>query len=89
MVSGAFVGTAASAELLPANEYREFITIQLQNDTDVSIAFGEAAVVGECLKLSNTGEAVTVRGWLAQKQINIIGDGAAGAYQEGDISISI
>lgn len=89
MLSGSFSGTASSAKIVDADEYRDSFTIQLQNSDEVNVAFGEDAVAGSCLKLLGVGDSVTVRGWLAQKAVYIIGDSAAGCYQEGDLSLNV
>lgn len=89
MIAGTFTGTASSQKIIDADEYRDSITVQLQNGTAVSVAFGEDAVAGECAKLLAAGDSLTARGWLARKAVYVIGDGAAGCYQEGDLTLNV
>lgn len=89
MIAGTFTGTASSQKIIDADEYRDSITIQLQNGTAVGVAFGEDAVSGSCTALLAAGDSLTARGWLARKSVHIIGDGAAGCYQEGDLTLNV
>ena len=88
MAKGKATGTAASAELLAADEYREVVLIMLQNN--VSCAFGligEAAVADEGIILVEIGDWVRLVGPKARGQINIIGNTASVTYQTGDVEV--
>ena len=86
MSSAAIAGGSASAEIVPADKYRAVLTIQLTNATALGLAFnGATAVLVNGIKLINSGDVVTVRGHLARGQVNGIGDGAVGAWQDGDL----
>jgi hypothetical protein len=85
MISGDWAGTDASAEIIAADEYRDWLTIQLQNTTPVYLGFGVPAVEGESIMLVTTGDNITVAGHLARQAVYAIGNGAAGAYQEGKL----
>ncbi|MFA5186697.1 MAG: hypothetical protein WC551_09495 [Patescibacteria group bacterium] len=85
MISGTWDATAASVEIVAADHYRDSLTIQLQNTTQVYLGFGAAAVAGSSLTLITTGDSITVRGHLARQAVYAIGNGASGAYQEGNV----
>jgi len=87
MAKGNFTGTASSAELLAADEYRDQIVIQKTNATAVALGFGEAAVAGKGIQLIEIGDAAIIRGAEARMQINVIGNGGTGTYQTGDIDV--
>lgn len=80
--SGKATGTSASAELLAADQYREYVVIILNSQTAVGIGIlGEDAVVDEGIVLAQVGDTVHLTGAAARQQINVIGDGAALSYQ--------
>lgn len=89
MISGTWTAAAASTEIVPASEYREKLTIQLQSATQVYLGFGVPAVAGESLTLLGAGDSITVRGHLARQAVYAIGSGATGAYQEGDVTCDL
>lgn len=89
MIGEDWAATAASAEIVAAEMYRDKLTIQLQNTTQVYLGFGVPAVSGSSLTLITTGDSITVRGHLARGAVYALGDGAIGAYQEGDISCDV
>lgn len=86
MVKGSWAATAASSEIVAANEHRGSVIVQLQSAGDeTSLAFGEAAVFGEGVQLINAGDFVEVKGHQARKAIYAICDTAnssSGGYQE-------
>ena len=85
MAKGNWTGTASSALLVAANAYREYLTIQLTNATPANLGIGEAAAAGEGIKLINAGDSVRIKGAQAQEAIYVIGNGAAGTYQDGNV----
>jgi hypothetical protein len=87
MAKGAWTGTAVSAEIVPANEYREALLIQKSNATNVALGIGEAAVAGEGVQLLATGTTAILRGAAAREAIYAIGNGGTGTYQEGDVTL--
>jgi len=89
MISGTWAATDTSAVIVAASRYRDKLTIQLQNTTPVSLGFGVDAVDGESLELLTTGDSITVRGHLARQAVYAIGNGAAGAYQEGNLTMDV
>lgn len=86
MASGAIAGGSASAVIVAADEYRDYLTIQLTNATALEVAFGVTAVTAECLKLINAGDVITVRGPLARGDVYGIGNGAVAVWQGGDVT---
>lgn len=90
MISGGWTSTGTSAEIVPASEYRDYLTIQLLlAKAGVCLGFGVAAVSGSSLMLVDAGDSVTVRGHLARQAVYAMGDLCEGAYQEGDLSLDI
>lgn len=89
MISGTWAATAASAQIIAADIYRDKLTIQLQNNTQVYLGFGVPAVAVESLTLLANGDSITVRGHLARQAVYAIGNGAAGAYQEGNVTCDV
>jgi len=86
MISDGWAATAASSEIVPANEFRDSLTIQSYGDEEVCLAFGKTAVFTQGLTLQVSGDAVTVNGWLARLAVYAICDGGnicTGGYQEG------
>ena len=89
MISGTWSAIASSAVIVAADPYRDFLTIQLQNTTQVYLGFGVDAVAGESLTLITTGDSITIRGHLARQSVYAIGNGAQGAYQEGNVTCNL
>lgn len=88
MSKGSWTGTSASDEIIAADEFREYLTIQLTNATLVALGIGEAAVAGEGIQLINAGDTVRLEGAQARVAIYAIGNGAAGTYQSGSVYYS-
>ncbi len=86
MAKGKFTGTASSAQIVAADDYRAYLTIQLTNAASANLGIGEAAVAGEGIKLINAGDSARLVGAAARKAIYLIGDGAEGTYQDGDVT---
>lgn len=82
---GNWTGTAASAEIVPANLNREYLLIQHSDATTVALGIGEDAVAGEGIQLFKIGDTVRLRGPMARKAVYAIGNTGAGTYQEGDV----
>jgi hypothetical protein len=88
--SGKATGTAASAELLAADQYREYVVIMLQNQVTCALGlFGSAAVVDEGIVLAQVGDTVHLSGAAARQQINVIGNTASLTYQGSADPISV
>jgi hypothetical protein len=89
MTSGKQTGTAASAELLAADQYRDHVTIILYDKAaPVAIGVGGAAAVADTgLVLREIGDNCTLHEEAARGQINIIGDGGKVSYQTGPVEI--
>ncbi len=87
MAKGNWAATSASAVIVAANEYRDILTLQKTNDTDVSLGLGEAAVLGEGVQMLVVGDVVTIYGYHARKAIYAIGNGGQGTYQDGPIEV--
>ena len=87
MTSGKATGTAASAQMLAASEYRDKVTIMLQNAVSCAIGVGEAAVADEGVILAEIGDVCELEGVAARAQINIIGDTASVTYQTGPVTV--
>ena len=51
---------STSAEVIPANERRKFLTIVNGSDVGIWLGFGEAAVVGEGVYLVSAGGAYNI-----------------------------
>ena len=78
-------GGSASEALVVADEYRDNILIQVQNDFDVYLGFGETAVTLTGLALLEPGAWVKVSGAKARGAINVISNGAAViGYETGE-----
>ncbi len=89
MTGGKDTGGSASAELLAADEYRDFVTIMLANATSVAIGIGEAAVADKGVVLREIGDSVELRDQAARALINIIGNGGEVTYQTGPVSVRL
>ena len=83
MAKGSFTGTSASAALVAADANRDCLLIQHTNATTCALGIGEAAVAGSGIQLLKIGDSVVLRGHNARQAINVIGNGATGAYQDG------
>jgi hypothetical protein len=86
MSKGTFTGTAASAEALAADTNRGPYTIIM---TDASAAlffgFGEDAEADKGVTLARIGDTLYVEGYLADLQLNVIGNGGIAIYQTGQV----
>lgn len=70
--------TGGSSELIiAADEYRDSLTIQLQNTNATFLAFGEDAANNTGIKLINAGDSVRVLGAKARAAVNGYSAGAA------------
>ena len=87
MAKGNWAATSASVVIVAANEYRDTLTLQKTNDTDVSLGLGEAAVLGEGVQMLVVGDAVTLRGYHARNAVYAIGNGGQGTYQDGPVEV--
>jgi len=83
---GKWEGKAKSKKILDADAYRDGFIIQLANRVQASVGFGEKAKLGEGIQLLNIGDAVIAKGYAATLEIQIIGEGAEGTYQTGNIT---
>ena len=86
MSKGSFSATAASTQIISADEFRDYLTIQKSNATQIAIGIGEAAVAGEGVQLINIDASLELRGVAARLAIYAIGNGGTGTYQSGDIT---
>jgi hypothetical protein len=87
---GKATGAATSAQLLAADQYREFVVIMLQNQVTCALGlFGDAAVIDEGIVLAQVGDTVHLSGAAARQQINVIGDTASLTYQSSAEPISV
>ncbi len=78
-------GGEGTVVLVAAVRYREEILIQVQNDNDVYLGFGEAAVDATGICLLEPGSWVRVTGSKARGAINVISAGAAViGYEDGN-----
>ncbi|MFA5186696.1 MAG: hypothetical protein WC551_09490 [Patescibacteria group bacterium] len=91
MISGRWeADDYVDAEIIPADGYRDILTIQLHSAKGcVYLGFGAAAVVDESLLVVEPGDSVTIRGHLARQSVHALGSLSYGAYQEGDLSLNI
>ena len=85
MAKGNWAATDASTEIVPANEYRNHLTIQKTNLITVAIGIGEAAVAGEGIQLDNIGDCLMLEGAQATEAIYAIGNGGTGVWQDGNV----
>jgi hypothetical protein len=91
MAKGSFaLGSAASEEIVAADEHRAELTIQLRGSAVIELAFGETAVAGEGIKLIKPGDSVQVKGHLSRLAVYGIGTQTTsnGGWQDGDVQIS-
>lgn len=92
MAQGSFALTGStSEEIIAADAYRDFLTIQLKGSASIELGIGETAVAGEGVKLINPGDSVLIEGDLAREAINGIGTATTsnGGWQnDGRIQIT-
>lgn len=89
MATNTFTGTTASVEALAADTGREHYCVQLIDASGaVTLAFGRTAIANEGIVLSRIGDSVKVTGWLARKQLNVIGNNGICTYEIGDIVLT-
>lgn len=87
MISGAW--DANSSELvLDANEYREYVEIQVDTigKDGAFIGFG-GPIAAFALMFPAPGSSFLIRGWLARKSIWVWGAGSTGTYNEGSLEV--
>ena len=87
-MNGTFTGTGASVAVIAADEYRDFLCIQMIDATEtVTFGFDAAAVIGEGITFSRVGDSIRLRDRLARGAVRVIASGAGGicVYQDGDI----
>ena len=78
------LASALSAMIVPANEYRDKLVVQMRSGNPVSIAFNEDAVALDGVQLRIAGSVIIVTGALARSAVYGIcptSDGTGG-YQE-------
>jgi hypothetical protein len=83
--NGSWAATAASSELVAANNDRENVVLQLHSGSATALGFGEAAVFTDGLQLITVGGTITIKGHQARMAINGICDGgntSTGGFQE-------
>lgn len=84
MAKGSWEATDESSLLIPADKYRDLVTIQLISGDPVAIGIGEVAVYGEGMMLLSVGDYLGVNGYQAKEAISVIcdtGKVAAGSFQ--------
>lgn len=85
MAMGTWSATAASTQIVAADEHREFLLIQHSNATQVALGFGVTAVATSGVQLYNKGDCALITGWMARLAVNAIGNGGTGSYQDGPV----
>ena len=75
--TGTLTGGDPTAELIAADEYRDFLLIQLQSNHPTYLGFGEDAVTLTGICLLEPGATVRVRGSKARLAVNAIAAGSA------------
>lgn len=91
MAQGSFALTGATSEqIVIANKYRDFLTIQLKGSATIELGFGTPAVAGEGIKLIKPGDSVQIRGWLSRCAVFGIGieTNSNGGWQDGDVQVT-
>lgn len=83
MSKGNFSAGSASAEIIAADNYRDYLIIQKTNATQIALGLGEDAVAGEGIQLINIDSSVELWGVEARMAIHAIGNGGTGTYQSG------
>ncbi|MFA5766836.1 MAG: hypothetical protein WC919_02855, partial [Candidatus Paceibacterota bacterium] len=61
--------TDVSAELVPANYYRDKLVIQIRTSDPCSIAFGEDAVYADGVQLTTTDPTIYITGALSREAV--------------------
>ena len=87
-MNGTFTGTTATVEVIAADEYRDFLCIEMIDASEaVTFGFDTDAVIGSGITLSRVGDSIRLRDRLARGAIDVIASGAGGicVYQDGDI----
>ncbi len=82
-------GAGASAAILAADEFRDYVLIQVQSDHDVYLGFGEDAVTLTGIGLLEPGASVEVWGPKARGAINALSTGNAVIGMETKIGIRL
>lgn len=82
---GNYTATSASAEAVPANDYRDHLFIQHTNTTQIALGFGVAAEASKGVQLIKINDCVRLEGALARKAVYAIGNNGTLTYQEGFI----
>lgn len=80
-----WAATAVSAVIVPADPYRDHLTIQKTNATQIALGLGVPAVAGKGIQLINIDSSVYLYGSDAQRAVYAIGNGGAGTYQAGRV----
>ena len=70
-------GGGGSEALIAADEFRDYILVQVQSDHDVYLGFGETAVTLQGIAMLEPGASVEVIGPKARGAINVISTGNA------------
>jgi len=86
MSKGNFSAGSVSAEIIAADVYRDYLTIQKTNTTQIALGLGEPAVAGEGIQLINIDSSVELHGALARSAIYAIGNGGTGTWQGGQVT---
>ena len=82
MAKGNFAATAASTEIVPADNYRDYLLIQKgTNAVAMALGIGEDAVAGEGVQLTNIHDSVELWDVDARSAIYGIGNTAAGTWE--------
>lgn len=89
MAKGSWSGSGSSAQLVAADNNRDYLTIISSTTNTAALGLGEAAVAGEGIQLFAIGDSVILRGHLARGIVYVIGASAAGSYQTGDLEVSL
>jgi len=74
--------------IVAADDYREYLLIQMTTAGACALAFGEAAVADEGVQMLEIGDAVHVKGAQARLAVYQIGENAAGTWQDGNITVT-
>ena len=86
MSKGNFTVTASSAEIIAADQYRDYLTIQKgTNAVAVALGIGEDAVAGEGIQLTNIHDSVELWGVDARASISAIGNTGAGTWEGSQV----
>lgn len=83
--SGTWAATAEASEIVPANNDRLSVVIQLTSGNATQLGIGEAAVFSEGLQLVDAGDFIEIKEHQARMAIYAIcdsGNSSSGGYQE-------